>query len=204
MVTTLNITISLNSSSLSSPPISPDPPSLDANATDQASHNALAALPSGSTDNDTSEQRNDPNTIDIAAKLRYLERFQNQTKQTKSITDKLVEFETTLVKVKATLARLEAAKAKRSQMSSSVQLYKIIGQGIDSFRLNARLLCWAFGEGLCNIRNCVAPPKPTIAEAKGGFGQISLRIGTLALSQSVWWIGILDCSGRVWYSRLLS
>jgi hypothetical protein len=61
--------------------------------------------------------------IDITAKLSYLERFQKQTKQTKSIVDELVE-------VKKTLARLEAAEVYASEVLSTVKLYEIIGQGM--------------------------------------------------------------------------
>ena len=101
---------------LSSLPFFSNSLTLHVNPTDQAFH---ASPLSGPIDDYTVKEGKNK-TIDITEKLLYLECFQKQTKQTKSVMDKLVEVETTL-------ARLEAAEAKWNQKASDllskVQIY---------------------------------------------------------------------------------
>ena len=86
---TASVTIFLHGSCPSSLPITPNSLS-HANPTDKAFHSALIASPSSPIDDYIVKKRKD-NAIDITAKLSYLERVRKQTKQTKSITDELVE-----------------------------------------------------------------------------------------------------------------
>ncbi|KIM75351.1 hypothetical protein PILCRDRAFT_92103 [Piloderma croceum F 1598] len=69
------------------------------------------------------------NTIDVTAKLSYLERFREQARQTKSITERLDE-------TSEKLARLEQMDSYASEVLSTAQLYKIVGQAAQSE-------CWA-------------------------------------------------------------
>jgi septal ring factor EnvC (AmiA/AmiB activator) len=95
---TASVTVLLNRTCPPSLPILPNSFSLQADATDgEAFLSALVASLSGSIDDYTVQPRKD-NTINVAAKLSYLERFREQTKQTKSITEKLDETTNTFTK----------------------------------------------------------------------------------------------------------
>ena len=150
----MTTTIILNRSCPSSLPIIPNLLVLPETHTNEALQNALVTSLSGPIgDYIIKERKND--TIDITAKLSYLDRFRRQIQQTKSTEEKLADVQATLARLEAKLeakherlkanleardqviSHLENAEAKRDQMESyaqqvllSVQLYKIIGNGM--------------------------------------------------------------------------
>ena len=161
---TMTITIILNRSCPSSFPIIPNSLVLPNKHTNEAFQNGLVTSLSGPIDDYIIKEMKD-NTIDITAKLSYLDRFRRQTQQTKSFEDEVADVKATVARLEARLeardeaiarhdeaiarrdeaiarrdeaiAHLEDAEAKRDQMESyaqqvlsSVQLYKIIGQGM--------------------------------------------------------------------------
>ena len=162
---TAAVTIFLNRSCPSSLPILPNSFSLQADTAGSEVLSAIVASLSGTID-DYIIQPKKNNTIDVTAKLSYLERFREQTKQTKSITEKLdettnkftgkltevedkftkkltevqgelaevqdelAEVQDELAKVKTALSRLDQIESYASNVLSTDQLYKIIGQGM--------------------------------------------------------------------------
>jgi len=153
---TMTITIILNRSCPSSSPIIPNSLVLPNKHTNEAFQNGLVTSLSGPIDDYIIKEMKD-NTIDITAKLSYLDRFRRQTQQTKSFEDEVADVKATVARLEARLeagdeaiargdeaiAHLEDAEAKRDQMESyaqqvlsSVHLYKIIGQAAESE-------CWA-------------------------------------------------------------